>query len=343
MWRAIPWRWWALALSRGVALFLGLFALLNVIGEARSTGFDANLWWIRLPINWYHLDTGLLGWSACCLLWFAAHRELIRIERLVLTVTFCVLLLASFWNTVSFYRLLAVGAIHARFGVPFSLIVMASLTLLLASVWIRGPTLIGKSSPRGLLAYRCGVAIVAALSGLIFPVAQMLCFGSTDYRRPADVIVVLGAKVHASGQLSSILEERVRTGCELYHQQLAPQILFSGGPGVGVIHETEGMRRRALELGVPDSAIICDINGLDTDATVTNALRLGRERGWTRILAVSQFYHLPRIKLTFHRYGSEVYTVPAMRLYEIRYMPYFMVREVAAWWVYYLRPLWSPR
>lgn len=342
MWKAIAW-WWGLAMPRGVALFLGLFALLNVIGEARSPGFDANLWWIRLPVNWYHIDTGLLGWSACCLLWFAAHRELIRIERLVLTVTFGVLLCVSFWNTVGFYRLLATGVIHARFGVPFSLIVMASLALLLAGVWISRSSATIKPSPRGLVAYRFGVAGIAILSGLIFPVAQMLCFGSTDYRRPADVIVVLGAKVHASGQLSSILEERVRTGCELYHQRLAPQILFSGGPGVGAIHETEGMRRRAVELGVPDSAIICDTDGLDTDATVTNTLRLARERGWTRMLAISQFYHLPRIKLTFHRYGAEVYTVPAMRLYEIRYMPYFILREVAAWWVYYLRPLWSPR
>src|SRR6266404_9157305 len=33
---------------RGLALFLGGFALLNVLGEFRFTGFDANLWWIDL-------------------------------------------------------------------------------------------------------------------------------------------------------------------------------------------------------------------------------------------------------------------------------------------------------
>ena len=167
----------------------------------------------------------------------------------------------------------------------------------------------------------------------------MVCFGTTDYRRNADVIVVFGAKVHKYGGLSSILEERVRTGCELYHEGLAPQILFSGGPGVGDVHETEGMRQRALELGVPAAAIFVDENGVDTESTAKNTLRIGQSQKWNRILAVSQFFHLPRIKLAFHRQGSEVYTVPAKRIYRFRYLPYFMLREVAAWWLYYVRPM----
>ena len=139
--------------------------------------------------------------------------------------------------------------------------------------------------------------------------------------------------------MSSILEERVRTGCELYHEGLARQILFSGGPGVGEVHETEGMRRRALELGVPATAIFVDLDGVDTESTAINTLRMGQSQKWSQILAVSQFFHLPRIKLAFHRQGSEVYTVPARRLYHFRYLPYSMLREVAAWWVYYVRPI----
>lgn len=336
------WRICVAAVPRGLASFLGLFALLNVVGEVRSPGFDANLWWIRLPVNWRFIDCGMLGWSACCLLWFACHRHLVKLERVVLAATFGVLLAASVWNAFNYYQLLATGDIQSRFPVPFSLIVAACLAALTASAWLAGDRTAPEFDHRSVRLYRAVLSGTCVLTALLFPVAQMLCFGWTDYRRPADVIVVLGAKVHETGRLSSILEERVRTGCELYHQKLAPRILCSGGPGTGAIHETEGMRQRALELGVPASAIMLDPAGLDTDATVENTLRLAREHGQTRILAVSQFYHLPRIKLAFHRHGSEVYTVPAMRLYQIRYMPYFMLREVAAWWVYYLRPLWSP-
>jgi hypothetical protein len=38
------------------------------------------------------------------------------------------------------------------------------------------------------------IAIAFVASALVFPLAQIATFGMTDYRRPADVIVVLGAK-----------------------------------------------------------------------------------------------------------------------------------------------------
>jgi uncharacterized SAM-binding protein YcdF (DUF218 family) len=59
----------------------------------------------------------------------------------------------------------------------------------------------------------------------------------------------------------------------------------------------------------------------------------------SRVLAVSHFYHLPRVKLSYQRAGREVYTVPAKETYLLRQMPYNMAREVAALWVYYLQPL----
>lgn len=42
--------------ARGVALFFGLFSLLNVLGELRTPGFDANGWWIDFrPLSRYIL------------------------------------------------------------------------------------------------------------------------------------------------------------------------------------------------------------------------------------------------------------------------------------------------
>ncbi len=332
----ISWKTFALALPRGVALFLGLFALLNLVGELRAPGFDANLWWINLPGEWWAVDTLLLGWSASCLLWFAWHPYLPLVERSVLSVTFGLLLLSSIWNVMTFYGLVQSGTISASFPIPFSLIVAASLSLISVGVWWPSPS----PETRSKKLYLALIATTFLACGFLFPLAQMACFGTTDYRRKADVIVVFGAKVFPDGRLSSALEERVRTGCELYTSGLASHILFSGGPGTGQVHETVGMQRRAIELGVPAEAITLDPDGWDTDLTAENTLRLTQQHQWRRILAVSQFYHLPRIKLAFHRHGSEVYTVPSIRLYQLRYLPYFMLREVAAWWVYYVRPLW---
>ena len=44
---------------------------------------------------------------------------------------------------------------------------------------------------------REALATAAVVLGctLCFPLAQMFCFGKTDYRRPADAVVVLGARI----------------------------------------------------------------------------------------------------------------------------------------------------
>jgi len=186
--------------------------------------------------------------------------------------------------------------------------------------------MLSKSVRRPLI---IAAVFVAAL--IAFPVAQMVSFGVTDHRRPADTIVVFGARTFADGTMSTSLTDRVRTGCELYRDGLAPRIIFSGGKGDGAIHETEAMRAFALRLGVPASAIALDPHGVNTESTVRNTAR-----GNGRILAVSHFYHLPRIRMTYRRYGVEVYTVPAASS-SARPIAYNVARESVAFWAYYLR------
>lgn len=188
---------------------------------------------------------------------------------------------------------------------------------------------------------RRGLVLIASCCPVIFPLAQMYFYGETDYRRPCDVLVVLGARVNASGHVSWALDERLRTAAEVYKQGLVPRILVSGGPGQGQIHETQAMKIRLGELGVEPSHILMDPAGLDTQDSARNTIKICQLRKWKRVMAVSHFYHLPRIKLAFHRGGMDVFTVPAKRMYRLRFMPYFLLREVAALWFYYFRPLWT--
>jgi len=99
------------------------------------------------------------------------------------------------------------------------------------------------------------------------------------------------------------------------------------------------MKRMALQLGVQSDDILVDQGGLNTQATVKDTEAICSRLHYSRILVVSHFYHLPRIKLTYQRDGWEVFTVPAKETYLLRQMPYNMAREIAALWVYYLRPL----
>ena len=320
------------SLARGLAMFLGAFDLLNIIGGFKVAGFDANLWWI--DVRWLPSAVGIpfLLLSAVFLIAFGV-RPPSSLWRKMLTGT-CVsfLVIVAVLNTVQFYLLLARRSIHAGIPVPLSLMVAAALGLILRAC-------INGAQPQP---WRRGVVqsfAICAACACAFPLAQMLCFGKTDYRRPADVAVVLGARVHADGHLSDALADRVRTACQLYRSGLVKKLLFSGGPGEGAVHETEGMKRMAIQLGIQPRDILVDEGGLNTQATVQDTEAICSRLHYSRILVVSHFYHLPRIKLTYQRDGWDVFTVPAKETYLLRQMPYNMAREIAALWVYYFRLL----
>ncbi len=74
---------------------------------------------------------------------------------------------------------------------------------------------------------------------------------------------------------------------------------------------------------------------------MSNTRAMFKNLGIRRVLTVSHFYHLPRVKMSYQRQDLEVYTVPAKESYALTAMPYFVGREIAALWVYYLRPLAS--
>jgi uncharacterized SAM-binding protein YcdF (DUF218 family) len=214
----------------------------------------------------------------------------------------------------------------------------ASLVTLGAAAWVavgalRGPGLRPTARRRLWLP----IALAAVL-GLGFPLVPMITFGLTDYRRPADAVLVFGARVYASGALSHAAEDRVRAAVALAHAGLVETIVFSGGPGDGGITEAAAMADQAVALGVERRRIVLDDAGLDTRASVRNTQRLAAERGWRRVLATSHFYHLPRIKIECERVGLACYTVPAPQARPLLGLPWFMTREVAAWWRALLLP-----
>jgi vancomycin permeability regulator SanA len=317
------------AIARALALFFGGFGLLNTLAGLRLPGLDANLWWIdlralpELPTKFFLLLASL------CLIGLAFRPPQSFVRRILTMISTGLLAAVSIWNTCEFYSLLAHGTIRPLIPVPLSLFIFVVLVLILR-VASRPP-------PPSRISLRVVAAFAICL--VCFPLAQMICFGKTDYRRPADAAVVFGARAYADGRPSDALADRVRTACQLYRDGLAKKLIFSGGPGDGAVHETESMRRMALKLGVKPEDILMDVTGLNTQATVRNTELLFSQLKARHIIVVSHFYHLPRVKMAYLRDGWEVYTVPARESYFLRQTPYMMVREVAALWVYYLRPL----
>jgi hypothetical protein len=220
----------------GLAFFFGTFSLLNLLGEFKSPGFDANLWWIDLRF-WPDLSTKLIlvGLSVV-LIAFAVSPPISRWRQLITAGATLGVAVLALINTVQFYEELTKGRIHSSFPVPLSIFVCMAFLMISRFSFSRHSAILYSH-------HLAGVFCTFLLCVGMFPLLQVFCFGKTDYRRSADAIVVLGARAYASGKPSDALADRVRTACELYKEGLAPKLIFSGGPGDGAVHETEAMKR----------------------------------------------------------------------------------------------------
>jgi uncharacterized SAM-binding protein YcdF (DUF218 family) len=315
--------------ARVLALWFGSLCLMNVLAGLRQPEFDPNIWWIDLRFVPKPVAQSLLLAVGALLVAHGLRPAPGGSRRNASLVVVAIAGIVASMNAAAYYRIWDAGAIAPRSPLPLSLLI----AILLAVMWL------SIIRPAPLPSRRASVATVAAVS-LAFvsglPLLQMAFFGTTDYRRPADAVVVFGARVKSDGTASITLANRVTTASELYREGLADTIVMTGGIEPSGVDETIVMRDLAVQLGVPSDAILLDPRGHNTSASVANTMRILRDNGWHRILAVSQFYHLPRIKLAYARAGLDAWTVPA-RTTSIPRTRAIVAREIPAFWLYYLR------
>ena len=317
---------WGSAIGRGLAGFVGVFTLLNLFMALRMPGMDGDIWWIEgkpLPTV---LGRVLLGLAAGGLLAGVLQPQQKLCRRsgwggLALFLALCLLDMARF------YQQYFDGTLHTRVPVPLVLII--SLVCCGAVPALAVPT----GNARRFIGLTI-LALLACLAG--YPLALIACLGTIDEREPADLIVVFGAQAAADGTPSDALADRMYTADMLYRQGMAPLLLLSGSLDDGNISEPDVMRRLAVAEGVSSKAILLDPYGYHTDATVCNTLPIVRQRQLRRILAVSHFYHCPRIKLCYQRAGLSVCTVPARNSEDLENRIFMLMREIPAFWTYYL-------
>jgi uncharacterized SAM-binding protein YcdF (DUF218 family) len=98
------------------------------------------------------------------------------------------------------------------------------------------------------------------------------------------------------------------------------------------------MRRLAMAHGVPAEAIVEDVEGANTRASVINAHQWLARRNQRRLLAVSHYHHLPRIQMMARRRGLQCATVHADEGDTLLAgTPYYVLREAISLVFYYLR------
>jgi uncharacterized SAM-binding protein YcdF (DUF218 family) len=156
-----------------------------------------------------------------------------------------------------------------------------------------------------------------------------------------DVIVVLGAAVWPGGQPSPALQRRVLHAVDLLQRGYAAYLLVTGGVGKYPPAEATVMQRLAVAQGIPPQYILCEEQATSTFASALRCCDLLRQHGWSRVLLVTDRYHLPRALFAFWScglcaVGSAAPGKPARRLRRRWYcylreglaLPWYLVRAV---------------
>jgi uncharacterized SAM-binding protein YcdF (DUF218 family) len=153
-------------------------------------------------------------------------------------------------------------------------------------------------------------AFAAVLLGWAMSAVNVWRVATHDRAAPADAIVVLGAAQYR-GRPSPVLRARLDHAVGLFASGIAPRLVLTGGIAEGdTASEAAVSRAYVLQAGVPDSAILTENEGRTTDQSLERVARLLRARRLTRVVLVSDPFHLARAGRLARRHDLVVRTSP---------------------------------
>jgi uncharacterized SAM-binding protein YcdF (DUF218 family) len=150
--------------------------------------------------------------------------------------------------------------------------------------------------------------------------ALLLFFGITGLRivraaaeapaNKADVIAIFGAAEYA-GHPSPVYRARLDHGYELFQKGMAPVVITTGGSGQDPDFSEGGVGRDyLLRRGVPEQALIAETQGSDTARSAARVANIMRANGMRTCIAVSDAYHVFRIRALLEHEGVQVELAP---------------------------------
>lgn len=123
-------------------------------------------------------------------------------------------------------------------------------------------------------------------------------------------VLVLGSRVYSTGQVSTILADRLDASIDLYKAKKVQKILVSGDHGTDGYDEANAMRKYLLRKGIPIEDIFMDHAGFDTYDSVYRAKYVFQAES---IVIVSQAFHVPRALMIAQGIGLDAVALTADR------------------------------
>jgi uncharacterized SAM-binding protein YcdF (DUF218 family) len=158
------------------------------------------------------------------------------------------------------------------------------------------------------------LCVLAVAGGIV------LFFGITGMRivraageaptRRADAIVIFGAAEYA-GRPSPVYRARLDHGFGLFAKRMAPVVITTGGAALDPDFSEGGVGRDyLLRRGVPEQDLIAETQGSDTAQSAARVANIMRVNGMRTCIAVSDAYHVFRIRALLEREGVQVEVAP---------------------------------
>jgi uncharacterized SAM-binding protein YcdF (DUF218 family) len=178
------------------------------------------------------------------------------------------------------------------------------------------------------------LGLAALASFLALTAVRIVHEGSLQELHAADAIVVFGAAEY-SGRPSPVLRARLDHAFDLFHQGIAPVVIVTGGAASDPSFSEGGVGSDYLKhRGIPERNLIAETQGSDTAQSAVRVGVIMRANGLHSCVAVSDAYHVFRIKrLLEHEGVGPVYVAPRpdSRPHGVMQRAYAVLREASSY------------
>lgn len=126
----------------------------------------------------------------------------------------------------------------------------------------------------------------------------------------ADAIVVFGAAEY-DGRPSPVFRARLDHAYDIFRRGLAPVVITTGGAAADPNYSEGGVGHDYLmRRGVPEMALIAETQASDTAESAQRVAVIMRTNRMKSCIAVSDAYHVFRIRKLLEHEGLQVYVAP---------------------------------
>jgi uncharacterized SAM-binding protein YcdF (DUF218 family) len=178
------------------------------------------------------------------------------------------------------------------------------------------------------------LALAALVAFLVVTAFRIVREGRSLEPHQADAIVVFGAAEYA-GHPSPVLRARLDHAFDLFRSGIAPVVITTGGAASDPSFSEGGVGRDYLERrGIPERNLIAETQGSDTAQSAVRVAVIMRANGLHSCVAVSDAYHVFRIKKLLEHEGiGPVYVSPRpdSRPHSVAQRAFAVLREASSY------------